>query len=49
VSMAQPVLERETNDASRTTYEEDGLFEHLAGVFSSCPSRAGHRNSHVST
>jgi len=28
--MPQPVLQRKTNDASRTTYEEDGLFEHPA-------------------
>lgn len=27
-NIPQPVLQRETNDASRTTNEEVGLFEH---------------------
>jgi len=36
-----------SSDERRTTDEEDGLFEHPAGVFSSCPRRAGHRNSAV--
>jgi hypothetical protein len=39
VNMPQPVLQRETNDASRTTAEEGGLFEHPAGAFSSCSAR----------
>ena len=33
-NMPQPVLQRETNDASRTTDKEAGLFEHPAGVCS---------------
>ena len=32
VNMPQPVLQRETNDASRTTSEEDGLFEHPESI-----------------
>jgi hypothetical protein len=33
------------NDERRTTDEEGELFEHPAGVFSSCPRRASHRSS----
>ena len=45
--MLQPVLQRETNGVSRTTYKEGGLVERPAGVFSSCPGCAGHRSSAV--
>jgi len=36
---------RTTRFGRRATDEEDGLFEHPVGVFSSCPGRVGHRRS----